>query len=251
MYFKLFVCVLFFFVESFLVSAQIPVNKVIFKDTARQFLAKEIERLNEDLVIRKIREKYNPENTVFLSDTSKIDIIIPIFVLRNLNKCNYSLLTPLIDLKSNYYMQFAFIDLDYSYNGLAILKGIKDEIWQYNIKKRDDYRIGLSNDCTFSWRPKFDEKHFNYYSFKKYVYQNPSVQVFTIFRITGLWGFKNGRLIRLSFSKKKQVIELDGEKYYHEVLQKDSPNGIQRVIDWGFYDEIEFRDTSVFGDMQK
>ncbi|WP_106829881.1 hypothetical protein [Parabacteroides pacaensis] len=79
-------------------------------------------------------------------------------------------------------------------------------------------------------RPFSVEKFIDFNQVQNYLQENPTTKIFFIYGLNGIWGYKDGKFIKILF-KKKEYKEMDGDLYFKKYLYPQSPNGIRRIIE--------------------
>ena len=182
---------------------------------------------------------YSPYTLISLADTANFTLYLPIVILeeRPDNLLNNQRISPYINRNFSPHNQEIFISNSNGVFCFMITKGIYDKIVERSstphllLPISDSQILGVSvKNPNLGMRDfPFAEKKIKYEQVKSYADKNPETQLFRIDQLPGIWGFKNDRLIKLIFNRKK-VIEMDGEEYYRTYLFPLSPNGLQRVV---------------------
>lgn len=181
--------------------------------------------------------KYRFDGIVSLADTTNVAFYIPRIHLKETS-----------DTLLGYQRISPYIEKKFSPHNMSVIISNKQDLFVFLINKETEeilrkIWLELTNDIipyeNYLYLSKaesnFEEADFpydkgiTYRQIKQYLDANPNTILFTIFRIPGIWGYKDGRLIKLIFYT-NVVEEMDGEKYYREYLFPLSPMGIKRTI---------------------
>lgn len=180
---------------------------------------------------------YTNIKTVSIADTANFTLYLPILHLKESpdTLLGYQRISPYIEKKFSPHNVYAFIVNQNGIRIFSIFKGIYEELfragWSNPDSLPESFLFGVSVE-----NPNFDnmefsyDKNIQYKQIKQYADANPDVTLFTIYNLSGIWGYRNGRLIKLIFYA-NVVEEMDGEEYYREYLFPLSPIGIKRIID--------------------
>lgn len=169
-----------------------------------------------------------------LKDTNNISLIIPIYFLRDsFNdslKRDYSVLSPYIDFTQTPYNQYVFAGKDENIIGLKIIKKINDRLKEIGtIPFGSNYRLGGRNPNLVEERISYKDKKVYYKQIKQYIEENPTTKVFIIFRLSGIWGYKDGKFIKILFKGNKYK-EMDGDFFYKKYFYPMSKDGLKNLI---------------------
>lgn len=223
--------------------SQPTIHEKDFKKAAQFFLIDKVEDWHSSDLMKKVVLKRHPEKFIYLSDTSKLEINIPIYLLRKPSNTDgklYDSLRSLIDFTPNQYMQSAFLNKESFYYVFYIIKGVRDEMLAHN-KLYNDFLIAPAQEYVMTdVNYNFGEKHFDYAIFKEYLKNNPFTHIFTIYNLNGFWGLRDHKLIRLCFTR-KHIKEIDGEAFYQKVLLKDGTSGIERVLNYQDFEQLQYK----------
>ena len=181
---------------------------------------------------------YSPYTLVSLADTVNFTLYLPIVILegRPDNFLSNQRISPYINRNFSPHNQEIFISNSNGVFCFMITKGIYEKIIERSltphlllpIPERQILGVSVKNPNLGTRNFPFAEKKIRYEQIKSYADKNPETQLFRINQLPGIWGFKNDRLIKLIFDRKK-VIEMDGEEYYRTYLFPLSPKGLQRI----------------------
>ena len=233
------------------IFSQSSFDEELYKECAKEIFLQGIDLYNENINFSK---KYSRNKHSFekfqLTDTVKIKFCMPILTLQflshNINEDNL-LLADLIDYNYDPYSQIAFIERNNSVEVLSVFKGINQR-WRKkmidNLDNEDfeDYRIppGYSDSTlaiSSTIQLETPKKKFNYSHFKAYLQSQPNIEAFRIYPMKELWALNNGKLKKLSFSK-KGIIEEDGEEYFSKQLKKYGIERLRDVIGGGEWEKV-------------
>ena len=179
------------------------------------------------------------DNVISLADTANFNLYLPTVMLERRfdNLLNNQRISPYINRSFSPHNQVILISNQFGVFYFFIRKGLYDKIVERSpmphlllpIPERQILGVSVKNPNLGMRYFPFAEKKIKYEQIKSYADKNPETQLFRIDQLPGIWGFKNDRLIKLIFDRKK-VIEMDGEEYYRTYLFPLSPNGLQRVV---------------------
>ena len=221
------ICVLI----SLTLQAQ-TIDSVAFRVVAVNYVLKNIE-INKN-------KRYS-EYKVEYADTNRIKLYIPELMLREINhtSLNYQALRPYIDENFNPYSQEFIIEKKEGLFVLHILKGEYEENMKPYLKEGFTSAIGENNYILnyfkdpdiyeLDLKNPYMRKKIPYKRLLAYAYLNPRIIFFKIYRLPGIWAYKNNKIIKLIFHE-ESVEEMDGEEYYRSILFPFSPQCIKRVI---------------------
>lgn len=234
--------------------SQSSFDEKLYKKCAKEIFLQGIDQYNEGI---NRSNKYSRDKhfsgKLQLADTAGIKFCMPILTLKYLsNNINEDdlLLIDLIDYNYDPYSQIACIERNNYVNFIYIVKGISLG-WQKkmmdNLDDEDfeDYRIppGYS-DSTLSvsstLQLETSKQKFNYSHFKTYLQGQANIEVFFIYPMKELWALNNGKLKKLSFSK-KGIVEEDGEAYFSKLLKEHGVERLRDVIGGGEWEKVIYK----------
>ena len=157
----------------------------------------------------------------------------------NHTSLNYQVLRPYIDENFNPYSQEFIIEKEEGLFVLHVLKGEFEENMKPYLKEgftsaidENDYILNYFKEpdlYEFDIKNPYIRKKIPYKRLLTYAHLNPQIILFKIYRFPGIWAYKNNKIIKLIFHE-ESVEEMDGEKYYRNILFPFSPLCIKRVI---------------------
>ena len=170
-----------------------------------------------------------------LKDTNNISLIIPIYTLQDSlippSQRDYSLLSPFIDPLPFPYNQYVFIGDGEKVMGLEIFEKINDRLKEIEaITYLENYNSKGYNPNLVEERISSKDKKVYYKQIKQYIEENPTTKIFIIFRLSGIWGYKDGKFIKIIFKRNKYK-EMDGDFFYKKYFYPMSKEGLKNLID--------------------